>query len=738
MDRHDEFAQPAKLPKAVQDLSPERQQQWRTRLDQAFEYAKKAKKTNPLAWAKTIAAGLLKKLTASKDSSPEPPWLPGWAAGDAPHIAFAEGDREIEAEIFRAGSYGWKGSYTREDIAAIAADYVPAYHEAPVTLNHDSTGKAYGWVKSLRARGDVLLARFTAAEELVEWLRAGEYRKRSVELYPEFVATGRPHLKAVTFLGTGVPEVKGMEDIKLSEAAVAMADDFVSIGFQASDEAVLEQQPASTTGLEEPPEGVAGLGAVKSDGAVVYATVDGNKYPAHAFAHVGDPDDPATWSMRVWDGPGGAVTAQRVDRLATMLSPGGYNGRRATFDAETLPRVRARLRAEYRRLGVSYEGMSRWVKEAEPPGRFRERYDIPLEEASREDVEHRRWPVTIITAGPNRAGTRHYSETLLRDDGPSFFEGAKMSADHPSEVEIERGGPSGSTRNWVAVLKDVFWDDGRRTLRGYAHVTRDWFQELLQGLSEAGSLDRMRVSILATGQGHLGADKRMWYVEGFGRCRSVDFVTTDGAGGHVELQESMIGEDYDVDIIDLAGLEGRRPDLLDQFREREQKNYVQEARIMEQTVEEMKEAIAALETERDEHKSTREAAEAQITEMQERIDEHERGEARAAVAKRVDDAVAAADPALPPLAVRRICAAFRDLTEATDDEIAAAVTEWQDDLRDFEPAVGGRPRDMGESTDDGDQEARGRERAVAAFKRQFIEQGHTDEEAQRMAENAAA
>ncbi|MCX8036170.1 MAG: hypothetical protein N3D11_03755 [Candidatus Sumerlaeia bacterium] len=119
----------------------------------------------------------------------------------------------LEIEVFRAGDYGSKGIYTPDALRQIADDYDPAAHEAPVTLDHRQDGPAFGWVESLRTGGDRLIARLKDLHEsLREWIQRGAYKKRSIELYRAFPATGRPYLRAVSFLGACPPEVKGLAD----------------------------------------------------------------------------------------------------------------------------------------------------------------------------------------------------------------------------------------------------------------------------------------------------------------------------------------------------------------------------------------------------------------------------------------------------------------------------------------------------------------------------------------------
>jgi hypothetical protein len=124
----------------------------------------------------------------------------------------------LTVEVFRAGEYGPKGVYTNDDLDAMAADYNPTAHEAPVTLDHQQEGPAHGWVRSLTRMGDRLVATIDRiSPTLGGLLRTHGYRKRSVELYRQHASTGRPYLKAVSFLGAAVPEVKGLADPVFSE-----------------------------------------------------------------------------------------------------------------------------------------------------------------------------------------------------------------------------------------------------------------------------------------------------------------------------------------------------------------------------------------------------------------------------------------------------------------------------------------------------------------------------------------
>ena len=140
---------------------------------------------------------------------------------------------EIELEVFRAGDYGEKGAFTEKDLDAIASDYLPERHEAPVTIDHAQSGPAFGWVKSLRRAGNRLFATLKDLKgDFLQWLKNGAFKKRSIELYKKFSSTNRPYLRAVSFLGACPPEVKGLADPVFADGG-----DFVNLDWLEPDAA---------------------------------------------------------------------------------------------------------------------------------------------------------------------------------------------------------------------------------------------------------------------------------------------------------------------------------------------------------------------------------------------------------------------------------------------------------------------------------------------------------------------
>jgi len=149
---------------------------------------------------------------------------------------------EYEVEVFRAGDYGEKGNYTESDVDEIARGYNSAIHEAPVTVDHKQEGPAYGWVKRLRAAGARLFAMLGDLNaEFKETVKAGAYKKISVEIYKKFKETGKPYLRAVTFLGAQVPEIKGLSPVRFADGEGFIMIEYHKGGEGRMDEKELEK-----------------------------------------------------------------------------------------------------------------------------------------------------------------------------------------------------------------------------------------------------------------------------------------------------------------------------------------------------------------------------------------------------------------------------------------------------------------------------------------------------------------
>jgi len=120
-------------------------------------------------------------------------------------------------EVFKAGVYP-QGKFTKEQISEIAKNYDPTFCEAPITIDHQQSGPAFGWVENVKADGEKLKVSFKDMPDTFKQdVNNGKYKKVSVELYRNLEGKGA-YLKAVSFLGAATPQVKGLEPIKFMEA----------------------------------------------------------------------------------------------------------------------------------------------------------------------------------------------------------------------------------------------------------------------------------------------------------------------------------------------------------------------------------------------------------------------------------------------------------------------------------------------------------------------------------------
>lgn len=143
-------------------------------------------------------------------------------------------------EIFRAGSHtamnGVALDFSETDLAASAAAYDPAVHEAPLVIGHPKeTAPSYGWVKGLAASGNSLAADCDQVNaDFAEMVRKGSFKKISASFYPPTSPAnpkpGTYYLRHVGFLGAQPPAIKGLAPVEFGEA-----DDAVTIEFGEAD-----------------------------------------------------------------------------------------------------------------------------------------------------------------------------------------------------------------------------------------------------------------------------------------------------------------------------------------------------------------------------------------------------------------------------------------------------------------------------------------------------------------------
>ena len=118
----------------------------------------------------------------------------------------------IKYAVCKAGKYP-QGNIAEADLLEMQQSYKPAYHEAPLTLDHAQTGAALGYVKSLSFENGTLFAEFKdVQQELVDLTNSGKYKRPSVEVANY---DGKKYLRAVSFVP--FPAVKGLPPIKFKE-----------------------------------------------------------------------------------------------------------------------------------------------------------------------------------------------------------------------------------------------------------------------------------------------------------------------------------------------------------------------------------------------------------------------------------------------------------------------------------------------------------------------------------------
>lgn len=138
-------------------------------------------------------------------------------------------------EIFAAGNRtdnaGVARTFSDADLAASAAAYDPALHEAPIVIGHPKTdAPALGWVQRLAASAGRLIATPAQVQpEFAEQVRSGAYKKVSAAFYPpdspRNPVPGVWYLRHIGFLGAMPPAVKGLRPVEFGEADDAVVID---------------------------------------------------------------------------------------------------------------------------------------------------------------------------------------------------------------------------------------------------------------------------------------------------------------------------------------------------------------------------------------------------------------------------------------------------------------------------------------------------------------------------------
>lgn len=129
--------------------------------------------------------------------------------------------------VFRAGTHvtsaGESIDFTQADLAAAAAAYDPALHEAPLVIGHPKTDDpAYGWAAALKVDGaDLYVQPAQLNAEFAELVNSGAFKKRSMKWYrPTDAANPKPGVwypQHIGFLGATPPAIKGLRNVQFAD-----------------------------------------------------------------------------------------------------------------------------------------------------------------------------------------------------------------------------------------------------------------------------------------------------------------------------------------------------------------------------------------------------------------------------------------------------------------------------------------------------------------------------------------
>lgn len=128
-------------------------------------------------------------------------------------------------EIFKAGDYGAKGSYTDADLDRMVENFNSS-DQVPIVVGHPQTDSpAWGWLSEVKRAGSVLMAKVGELhKDFAQALAENKFRNRSVRIVK--TAAG-PKLLHLGFLGAVLPQVEGLKQT----AQFAGDGDLVDYGF---------------------------------------------------------------------------------------------------------------------------------------------------------------------------------------------------------------------------------------------------------------------------------------------------------------------------------------------------------------------------------------------------------------------------------------------------------------------------------------------------------------------------
>lgn len=156
------------------------------------------------------------------------------------------------------------------------------------------------------------------------------------------------------------PEANNKENIALIKKAVA--DYTVRLDALMNDDGSEEQKSLKEKTIEFISKMLGGNKDENENKEQNFKTDGGKKYYASDYLYVPDKSKPSTWKLRIADGGTGKVTIAQLGRAAAAFSSGGFRGNKVELPSGEASRIKAKLRAKYRSLGVSADDMPESIR----------------------------------------------------------------------------------------------------------------------------------------------------------------------------------------------------------------------------------------------------------------------------------------------------------------------------------------------------------------------------------------
>ena len=95
---------------------------------------------------------------------------------------------------------------------------------------------------------------------------------------------------------------------------------------------------------------------------VVVKVEKGAEYPAKCYAYVPDAEKPSEWKLRMCAVGTTKVSREQLGAASAAFSQGGFRGQKVQLPSESVAKVKAKIRSEYKKLGVEADDVPTSVK----------------------------------------------------------------------------------------------------------------------------------------------------------------------------------------------------------------------------------------------------------------------------------------------------------------------------------------------------------------------------------------